>query len=164
MLSSAAVRRWRRGAARPGGATATDSRRQRAASGTDGIGGFVGDASRLELGSTPLHRSTTAVSWSRIALSRATSTAVSIVDSDGLRSLVGEAGLVPPIEAATALPSTVGTICMSAASSAGTIAGTITAGTSEKRMRSLTASSASRRGAMRGVSSKRLCAGTDVGL
>ena len=55
-------------------------------------------------------------------------------------------------DAVTARPSTAGTICMSADSSAGMIAGTMTAGTREYRMRSLTASSATSLGYPRGVS------------
>ena len=65
--------------------------------------------------------------------------------------LIGEPGMVSPI-VATARPKTAGTICISALSSAGTIAGTMTAGMREKRIRSLMASSPMSFGATLGVS------------
>jgi hypothetical protein len=74
----------------------------------------------------------------------------------------GEAA--PADAASTACASTAGTICSSAASSAGVIAGRITAGTSEYRIRSLIASCATTLGddARSGEPAVPTCAGLAI--
>ena len=105
-------------------------------------------------GGTP-RDSISELSWSRIEHKRASVEALSnaALEAGGVCCvpLIGESGMVSPI-VATARPKTAGTICISALSSAGTIAGTMTAGMSEKRIRSLMASSPISFGATLGVS------------